>query len=85
MISCVSDVEGLNHKLTRLILTFEPLLAFRRIGCGYSAMNEWTCTMNSQHVMSYDTYRNAHQKIANASKETFQEIVKKSRKTIVHA
>ena len=48
-------------------------------------MNEWTSTMNSPHVISYDTYRNAHQKIADASKETFQEIVKKSRETIVHA
>ena len=60
-------------------------LAFRGIDCGHSAMKEWASTMNLPHVMSYDAYRTAHQKIADASKNTFQEIASKSREAIVNA
>ena len=41
--------------------------------------------MNLQYVMCYDAYRTAHQKIADASRHTFQEIAIKSREAIVNA
>ena len=71
-----TDPFGVNLRAT---------LAFRGIGCGHSAMKEWASTMNLAHVMSYDAYRTAHQKIADASRHTFQEIARKSREAIVSA
>ena len=50
-------------------------------------MKEWASTMNLPHLVSSDSYRTAHQKIADASKQTFQEIVLSlgSRESIVTA
>ncbi len=46
-------------------------LAFRGIGCGYSAMKEWSGTMNLSHCMSQNAFSHCQEKINVASKETF--------------
>ena len=44
-------------------------LAFRGIGCGFSAMNEWCGVMNMPYSMSQDAYTTHHNKIHKASIE----------------
>ena len=44
-------------------------LAFRGIGCGFSAMNEWCGVMNMPYSMSQDAYTAHHKKIHTASIE----------------
>eukprot|EP00112_Aurelia_sp_Birch-Aquarium-sp1_P015507 Seg3441.4 transcript_id=Seg3441.4/GoldUCD/mRNA.D3Y31 product="hypothetical protein" protein_id=Seg3441.4/GoldUCD/D3Y31 len=68
-----------------LDINIRAILAFRGIGCGYSAMREWASTMNMPHYLSCDAYASAHNKIAKASSNTFKEIVAESRKAIVNA
>ena len=78
-------VGGSKSQTDPFDINLRATLAFRGIGCGHSAMKEWASTMNLPHLVSYDSYRTAHQKIADASKQTFQEIVSKSRESIVTA
>eukprot|EP00112_Aurelia_sp_Birch-Aquarium-sp1_P002811 Seg1311.5 transcript_id=Seg1311.5/GoldUCD/mRNA.D3Y31 product="hypothetical protein" protein_id=Seg1311.5/GoldUCD/D3Y31 len=44
-------------------------LAFRGIGCGFSAMKEWCGVMNMPYAMSQDAYTAHHNKIHKASIE----------------
>ena len=60
-------------------------LAFRGMGCGYSATKEWCNTMNMPYDISYNLYSKNHQKIAEASAVTFKDIVVKSREAIAEA
>jgi len=76
-----------NSESTRVPFEINTLatLAFRGIGCGYSATKEWCNTMNMPCDISYNLYSNHHQKITEASAATFKDIVVKSRETIAEA
>ena len=78
-------VGGSKSQTNPYDINLRATLAFRVLGCGHSAMKEGASTMNLPHLVSYDSYRTAHQKIADASKQTFQGIVSKSRESIVTA
>ena len=58
------------------------VLAFRNIGCGFSAMRDWFSNMNFPNCMSKDAYCSSHSKLGDASKATFEEILASSRKAI---
>ena len=60
-------------------------LAFRGIGCGYSAMKNWCGTMNMPNCLSQDSYHQNQLRVAEASKNTFNDISKKSVKAIFNA
>ena len=60
-------------------------LAFRGMGCGYSAIKEWCSTMNMPYDISYNLYSKNQQKIAEASAVTFKDIVVKSKGAITEA
>lgn len=60
-------------------------LAFRGVGCGYSAMKEWCGTMNFPHYLSEKSYRESHMKIRDASRETFEQIRSTSLEAIRNA
>ena len=60
-------------------------LAFRGIGCGFSAMKNWCGTMNMHNCLSQDSYHQNQMKVAEASKNTFNDISKKSIETIFKA
>ena len=60
-------------------------LAFRGIGCGFSAMKNWSGTMNMLNCLSQDSYHQNQLKVAEASKNTFEDISNKSVKVIFDA
>ena len=61
------------------------MLAFRRIGCGFSQIKTWCGVMNMPYNISHDTYSNHVEKIHQASIATFEEITKDSLKAIQSA
>ena len=58
------------------------VLAFRSIGCGFSAIRDWCSTMNLPNCVSREAYSNNHNKIGAASKATFDKILESSREAI---
>ena len=61
------------------------ILAFRGIGCGYTAMRDWASVMNMPYTISRDTYTKGHQKIEESSAKTFELISEQSRTNIEKA
>ena len=57
-------------------------VAFRGIGCGYSAMKDWCGTMNFSHCLSKNGYQKLQKRINDASKAAFEQVSKKSVETI---
>ena len=53
-------------------------VAFRGIGCGYSAMSDWCGTMNIAHFLSKNGYQKAQKKLEEASKQAFKKISEES-------
>eukprot|EP00112_Aurelia_sp_Birch-Aquarium-sp1_P022795 Seg6549.1 transcript_id=Seg6549.1/GoldUCD/mRNA.D3Y31 product="hypothetical protein" protein_id=Seg6549.1/GoldUCD/D3Y31 len=53
-------------------------VAFRGIGCGYSAMSDWCGTMNIAHVLSKNGYQKAQKKLEEASKQAFRKVSEES-------
>ena len=53
-------------------------VAFRGIGCGYSAINDWCGTMNIAHSLSKNGYQKAQKKLEGASKLAFKELSEES-------
>ena len=66
-------------------INIRATLAFRGIGCGYSAMRDWASVMDMPYSISRDSHTRAHHKIEEASKATFNEMVKQSRDAIGQA
>eukprot|EP00795_Rhopilema_esculentum_P017497 gene17497-9115_t len=60
-------------------------LAFRGIGCGYSAMKKWANTMNMPYALSRDAHVNAQNKVSEACCKVFQDISVQTRKAIEEA
>ena len=60
-------------------------LAFRGIGCGFSAMKEWCGTMNIPQSMSLDSYYSHQAKIHDASLTMVENIKKQSLTAIMDA
>ncbi len=58
-------------------------VAFRGIGCGHSAMQNWCGTMNMPSCLSDNGYLTVNRKINQACKETCQEVNKAVREAIV--
>ena len=54
------------------------IVAFRGIGCGYSAIKEWCEIMNMPFSFSQNTFNKINGKLNIASKETFNEIRQQS-------
>ena len=48
-------------------------LAFRGIGCGFSTMENWCGTMNMHNCLGQGSYHQNQMKVAEASKNTFNE------------
>ena len=63
-------------------INIRSVLAFRGVGCGYSAMKEWGSIMDMPFVPSQDTYTKAHNKIEEASTKTFTTVKEHSRSVI---
>ena len=57
-------------------------VAFRGIGCGYSAMRDWCGTMNINHCLSRNGYQKMQGRIQDASKKTLEEITDRSDEVI---
>ena len=74
--SCSSQAFDINLRAT---------VAFRGIGCGLSAINEWSGLMNMPYSLSNDGYANCYQKIEEAVSETFKEISKTTRSEVENA
>ena len=58
------------------------ILAFRGIGCGYSAIRDWANVINMLHSLSHDTYKKGHNRIQESSAETFKKIFERTRQAI---
>ena len=80
-----SRVGGTDSRRVPFEINILGTLAFRGIGCGYSAMKEWCNTMNMPYNISQNMYAKNHQKISEACGETFKEITKTSRIAIIDA
>lgn len=52
--------------------------AFMGVGCGYSAVRDWSTVMNTPSHPSKLAFQNAKQKIISGSRESFEEISKAS-------
>ena len=76
---------GEEHSRNPFEVNILATLAFRGVGCGYSAMKEWCGTMNFPHHLSEKSFRDSHMKIRDASKETFQQIQRTSIEAIKNA
>ena len=76
---------GEEHSRNPFEVNILATLAFRGVGCGYSAMKEWCGTMNFPHHLSEKSFRDSHLKIRDASKETFQQIQRTSIEAIKNA
>ena len=63
-------------------INIRSVLAFRGIGCGFSAMREWGSIMDMPFIPSQDTYTKALSKIEEASVKTFDSVKEKSRAVI---
>ena len=63
-------------------INLRATLAFRGIGCGFSAVKEWCSLMNMPHSLSQDTYTKCHDKLGVKAKETFEGIQKASRNAV---
>ena len=63
-------------------VNIRAVLAFRSIGCGFSSIRDWCSTMNLPNCISREAYSNSHHKIGEASKATFDQILKSSREAI---
>ena len=59
-------------------VNMRAIVAFRGIGCGYSAIKEWCEIMNMPFYFSQNTYNKINGKLNIASKETFNEIRQQS-------
>ena len=57
-------------------------LAFRGIGCGFSAMNDWCSSMNIAHCLNPSAYPKNVVRLHSASRKTFDEVATKSVETI---
>ena len=60
-------------------------VAFRGVGCGYSAMRDWCGTMNIAHCPTQTAYQKAQAKVEEASKSTFDEVSQTSLRGIFDA
>ncbi len=60
-------------------------MAFRGIGCGHSAMQEWCSMMNMPNCLSKLAFQNMQDKGLQGSQSTFQEVSKKSVEAIKEA
>ena len=59
-------------------VNMRAIVAFRGIGCGYSAIKEWCEIMNMLFSFSQNTFNKINGKLNIASKETFNEIRQQS-------
>ena len=66
-------------------INMRAVLAFRGVGCGYSAMKEWGSIMDMPFIPSQDTYTRMHNKLEKAAKATFKSISQQSRNIIANA
>ena len=66
-------------------INIRAVLAFRGIGCGYSAMKDWGGIMDMPFIPSQDTYAKAQNKIEEASIKTFNSISRSTREIICNA
>jgi len=66
-------------------INIRAVLAFRGIGCGYSAMKDWGGIMDMPFIPSQDTYAKAQNKIEEASIKTFKSISRSTREIICNA
>ena len=58
-------------------------VAFRGIGCGYSAMEDWCGNMNTVHCQNSSAYQKNCERINVASQETFEKVRGESVETII--
>ena len=61
-------------------INLRSVLAFRGIGCGFSALKDWCDTMNMPSCMTYDICAESHSKIQEASKQTSANYLKQQEK-----
>ena len=78
-------VDGSKSSRAPFDINMRATMAFRGIGCGYTAMNEWCGTMNLPNCLSQNSYTSNHSKLQNAGKETFSIIVDETRQAIKEA
>ena len=71
-----------NSRRAPFEVNVRAVLAFRSIGCGFSAMKDWCSSMNLPNCMSKEAYSSNQSKVGAASKATFEELLKSSREAI---
>ena len=71
-----------NSRRAPFEVNVRSVLAFRSIGCGFSAMKDWCSSMNLPNCMSNEAYSSNQSKVGAASKATFEELLTSSREAI---
>ena len=66
-------------------VNMQAVLAFRGIGCGFTAIREWCGIMNMPYHLSQNGYASIHERLNSASKSLFKDIQKKSTEAIFSA
>ena len=66
-------------------VNMQAVLAFRGIGCGFTAIREWCGIMNMPYHLSQNGYASIHERLNSASKSSFKDIQKKSIEAIFSA
>ncbi len=72
-------------KNTPFDVNVRSTLAFRGVGCGYSAMKEWCGMMNMSSVLSKNAYINTNNKIEEAASKTFKSVAETTREILKDA
>ena len=66
-------------------VNMQAVLAFRGIGCGFTAIREWRGIMNMPYHLSQDGYTTIHERLNSASKSCFKDIQQKSIEAVFSA
>ena len=76
-------VGGSQSPNTAFDINIRSILAFRGIGCGYSAIKQWCGIMNMPHCLSQGGYTKNMERLEKSSLETFSAISEKTKDAIV--
>ena len=75
----LSERIGGSHSTNRPFeVNTRSVFAFMGIGCGYTAMRDWSTIMNFPNCPNKYAYQSTKEKLISASKETFDEVATKS-------
>ena len=75
----LSERIGGSHSTNRPFeVNTRSVFAFMGIGCGYTAMRDWSTIMNFPNCPSEYAYQTTKEKLITASKETFDEVATQS-------